>query len=347
MRPGNEEWDPMMPDSDQVSDSESDTFMESESSSQSASSSESSASSSDPSTDIASSEAGGEAADDLMMPDMSDPSTADGEMMNDDLADDIRAAQEALAQAGIALQTAGTTLETATTDAELAEAEAALGKARLAVIIAGQDLMDIIGNPDLDIDPVSEDIFLETEEALNEANVAIVIATDSVFSTRLELPDFKPGSIGVGGAQGRQGELDKELNESIGIFEGKILDAREEVLGSAPPPSSSSNIPGVAILGGSPSGEQGDVAGGTLEENDEGLIEVGVPDVIQQGNMPDGGELARVEVEGATPPVPEDIPDPQGDDIVAQQLREAAIAESDPELRAKLWEEYKRYRAGL
>ncbi len=46
-------------------------------------------------------------------------------------------------------------------------------------------------------------------------------------------------------------------------------------------------------------------------------------------------------------PIPEDIPSPQGDDIVAQQLREAAVAESDPELQAKLWEEYKRYKTGL
>ena len=45
--------------------------------------------------------------------------------------------------------------------------------------------------------------------------------------------------------------------------------------------------------------------------------------------------------------IPEDIPSPQGDDIVAQQLREAAIAEKDPELQAKLWEEYKRYKEGM
>jgi hypothetical protein len=45
--------------------------------------------------------------------------------------------------------------------------------------------------------------------------------------------------------------------------------------------------------------------------------------------------------------IPDDIPSPQGDDIVAKQLREAATFEQDPELRAKLWEEYKRYKEGL
>lgn len=44
--------------------------------------------------------------------------------------------------------------------------------------------------------------------------------------------------------------------------------------------------------------------------------------------------------------VPEDIPDGRDDDIVARQLREAAEGETDPELRARLWEEYRRYKAG-
>ncbi|MDN5862831.1 MAG: hypothetical protein L0H19_05210 [Salinisphaera sp.] len=42
---------------------------------------------------------------------------------------------------------------------------------------------------------------------------------------------------------------------------------------------------------------------------------------------------------------PEDIGNGSGDDIVAQQLREAAVNEEDPELRAKLWDEYRAYKA--
>ena len=34
------------------------------------------------------------------------------------------------------------------------------------------------------------------------------------------------------------------------------------------------------------------------------------------------------------------------DDIVARQLREAAMKETDPELRARLWEEYRQYKKG-
>ncbi len=40
---------------------------------------------------------------------------------------------------------------------------------------------------------------------------------------------------------------------------------------------------------------------------------------------------------------PDDIPIMVDDDIIARQLREAALAEDDPELRERLWEEYRKY----
>ncbi|MFZ1834317.1 MAG: hypothetical protein WAU27_15980, partial [Pseudomonadales bacterium] len=41
--------------------------------------------------------------------------------------------------------------------------------------------------------------------------------------------------------------------------------------------------------------------------------------------------------------VPPDIRDGSDDDVVARQIREAAMKEKDPELRAKLWDEYRKY----
>jgi hypothetical protein len=40
--------------------------------------------------------------------------------------------------------------------------------------------------------------------------------------------------------------------------------------------------------------------------------------------------------------VPEDIGDGQGDDIVLRQIREAALKETNPILREKLWDEYRK-----
>ena len=43
---------------------------------------------------------------------------------------------------------------------------------------------------------------------------------------------------------------------------------------------------------------------------------------------------------------PPDLADASGDDIIARQLREAAMKEQDPKLREKLWNEYRKYKKG-
>ncbi len=51
-----------------------------------------------------------------------------------------------------------------------------------------------------------------------------------------------------------------------------------------------------------------------------------------------------------TPPqwnLPPGVGDGSDDDVVARQLREAAQAETDPETRRRLWEEYKKYKKSL
>ena len=330
------EWDPLIPDSEQASQSESDVLSDDVAESGGA----------EISDDMAQAEGGGgapgaESSDAMMMPEAAggpagDPPSSDVEVA---LAKEIQAAQEALENSGIALQRAGEILETAQTAEELADAEAALARARVAVILAGQDLLDL---QEVMQGSDNEHLIQEAQETLNEANVAIVVATDSIFSSRIELPEFdRQQAQGAGVGSGRESELEKELNDSIIVFENEILEARAEVIGSAPPPTSSDNVPGVAVLGGN---VQDDAE--TFEENTGDPIIIGDPEVTQQGRMPEGADIAAVE-DGASPLIPDDVPDPQGDDIVAQQLREAAIAETDPDLRDKLWEEYKRYKAGL
>ncbi len=71
-------------------------------------------------------------------------------------------------------------------------------------------------------------------------------------------------------------------------------------------------------------------AGGEGAEGNERVASAG-------GASGDGRQAGKI----ATPP---DIPDGKDDDIVARQLREAAENEQDPELREKLWEEYRKYK---
>jgi hypothetical protein len=49
---------------------------------------------------------------------------------------------------------------------------------------------------------------------------------------------------------------------------------------------------------------------------------------------------------GATAARPPDVGDGADDDVVARQIRSLAESESDPALREKLWDEYRRYKQG-
>ena len=60
----------------------------------------------------------------------------------------------------------------------------------------------------------------------------------------------------------------------------------------------------------------------------------------RQGNE----EAPGGETEEGLDNLPPDIPSGHDDDIVARQIREAAENETDPELRKKLWEEYRNYK---
>jgi hypothetical protein len=89
-----------------------------------------------------------------------------------------------------------------------------------------------------------------------------------------------------------------------------------------------------------------------LAQSDAGNLAESVDDASGEAtaetSAPQGRAPGETRQQAAGPaPIPEDIPSPQGDDIVAKQLREAAAAEQDPALREKLWDEYKRYKQGL
>ncbi len=63
-----------------------------------------------------------------------------------------------------------------------------------------------------------------------------------------------------------------------------------------------------------------------------------------QGQSGGGGVGGGAAGGGGPNTIPADIPDGSDDDVIARQLREAAINESDPELREKLWQEYRNYK---
>ncbi len=129
---------------------------------------------------------------------------------------------------------------------------------------------------------------------------------------------------------GADGELDGALED----FDGEIL-AEREVIRSRSNETAGTNSGGSLPSGGGET-SSGEVAGGGTADGPR--MPGGPVGVPSNRNVPPPPSPA------ATASVPDDIPDARDDDIIARQLREAAMAETDPELKEKLWDEYRRYK---
>ncbi|MEX2352816.1 MAG: hypothetical protein WD709_01420, partial [Gammaproteobacteria bacterium] len=127
------------------------------------------------------------------------------------------------------------------------------------------------------------------------------------------------------------------------VFDGIILGRRQDVIAGTNEQQAGTNIPAA-----SGSGRGSDEGSGTAPL----LTASRDPNDMQtRGRMPDAegdnrsGDYQNEEDNNAN--IPDDIPDGSDDDIVARQLREAAMQEQDPELREKLWDEYRKYKTGV
>lgn len=139
------------------------------------------------------------------------------------------------------------------------------------------------------------------------------------------------------------GASDDELDGALEDFDGEILAERQIILARSNDAAGTREPPGAGGTGrGGSSGDQGEP--GTAQSGsstsgampDAGTLPIPRPPIP---SAPRGDATAAVEV-------PDDVPDASDDDVVARQLREAAMNETDPELREKLWDEYRRYKSG-
>jgi len=159
--------------------------------------------------------------------------------------------------------------------------------------------------------------------------------------------------------------LDAELGSSLSGFDEKLLREQREI--DEKSRSASTGESGAETGGGAgedgkgTEGEgQGQGKGATSDsadsatepapEGDESAGQSGQESVGGKTQEADGKSNEQVATAGgsgdkpAKNAPPPDIADGKDDDIVARQLREAAENEQDPELRDKLWEEYRNYK---
>jgi hypothetical protein len=143
-----------------------------------------------------------------------------------------------------------------------------------------------------------------------------------------------------------EGQLDRALEE----FDGVLLDEQERLEQQAA--GSGGSGAGSGGSGGTGSGQSGGVGGGSAGgsqggegQGSAGNDAAGSRDGRDAGGMVGGGSGGGgADGSGADERAPADVGDGSDDDIVARQLREAAMSEEDPELRERLWDEYRKYK---
>ena len=155
--------------------------------------------------------------------------------------------------------------------------------------------------------------------------------------------------------------LDQELMESLQVFDGE-MQRTITILASAGAPTDlegdrgtdggaeqtnqnldqSGDGPGLVLVNGDPSllpkAGSAEPGGGPLQSGI--LVSGDVEGATRAGSGQQGDDVTLMVVDR----VPPDVGDGADDDVVARQIREAAMNEADPVLREKLWEEYRNYR---
>ena len=143
-------------------------------------------------------------------------------------------------------------------------------------------------------------------------------------------------------------QLDQSLDDSLGEFDADVSgqsgdNRRSEI--DILRPSGNSQIESDADQ---PSYDDT----GSIAEGDEALETRAAEGPGESGTPTEGSpsNSSRIPSSAEQPEnvteVPEDIGDGQGDNIVLRQIRDAAMQESDPNLREKLWDEYRRIKSG-
>jgi len=124
--------------------------------------------------------------------------------------------------------------------------------------------------------------------------------------------------------------LDRQLEASTGVFDAIIREEQRQQRSSRREQSSQSQSSGGSGTESSSGGRN------PYEASDEGGYgSVGGGIGGRSGGAPENPAVFEA---------PDDIPSGNDDDIVARQLREAAMREADPEVREALWNEYRKYK---
>lgn len=146
-------------------------------------------------------------------------------------------------------------------------------------------------------------------------------------------------------------ELEGEFDSTMASYDGMILRERDYVRNrpasaeeqeaaedEVPPGESLEDLIQSAEAELPPAPPAGGGEGGSGPEQNNSSGQATGP------GLPTKGRQGEYNHTNSATVVPADVPTGDDDDVVARQIREAAMRESDPELRERLWEEYRKYK---
>ena len=131
-------------------------------------------------------------------------------------------------------------------------------------------------------------------------------------------------------ADERAERLGQELDESVGGFDEVLANEQREISAVGRNTEGFGNSAGGGSVGGISLGSQASGSSGIVVAN------TGMPSRASP--------LDAMSEDQINQRTPDDVPMTVDDDIIARQLREAAISEDDPALRDRLWKEYRKYK---
>ena len=153
------------------------------------------------------------------------------------------------------------------------------------------------------------------------------------YDSLVRFAECQSAATGAGGAAaaGRNGDADGD-DDSAGTGDGASMEsvAAEGIQGAESPEAPETTADGTSA--------------------DDASIESVAAGGIRGTEAPEDGEKTAADAD--RPPAagsdsgrtPDDIPAPDNDSVLETQIRRAAMEESDPRIRAELWNEYRKYK---
>ena len=153
----------------------------------------------------------------------------------------------------------------------------------------------------------------------------------------------------------RIARLDEALRESLARFDECQNDfAPAEETDAGPGNAGAAAADAGGDTSGGTAAAQGDATPQSAEPAAAGGVESVAATGVEGTQAPEDGETAATGSQqppgsgagGAEIPddIPGDIPEPDNDSVLEAQIRRAAMEETDPKIRAELWNEYRKYK---